>query len=46
MSAAEAAPTTRERIVDAADTLFYQRGFEKTSFADIADAVGLSRGNF
>ena len=46
MSAAEATPTTRERIVDAADTLFYQRGFEKTSFADIADAVGLSRGNF
>lgn len=46
MSAAEATPTTRARIVDAADTLFYQRGFEKTSFADIADAVGLSRGNF
>lgn len=46
MSAAEATPTTRERIVDAADTLFYQRGFEKTSFADIADAVSLSRGNF
>lgn len=46
MSAAEATPTTRERIVEAADTLFYQRGFEKTSFADIADAVGLSRGNF
>lgn len=46
MSAAEATPTTRARIVEAADTLFYQRGFEKTSFADIADAVGLSRGNF
>lgn len=46
MSAAETVPTTRERIVEAADTLFYQRGFEKTSFADIADAVGLSRGNF
>lgn len=46
MSAAEATPTTRARIVDAADSLFYQRGFEKTSFADIADAVGLSRGNF
>lgn len=39
-------PSTRERIVEAADALFYQRGFEKTSFADIADAVQLSRGNF
>lgn len=38
--------TTRDRIVEAADALFYQRGFEKTSFAGIADAVGLSRGNF
>lgn len=38
--------TTRERIVEAADTLFYQRGFEKTSFADIAGQVNLSRGNF
>jgi AcrR family transcriptional regulator len=39
-------PSTRDRIVEAADALFYQRGFEKTSFADIADAVQLSRGNF
>lgn len=37
---------TRERIVQVADELFYQRGFEKTSFADIADQVGISRGNF
>jgi len=36
----------RRRIVEAADLLFYQRGFEATSFADIAQAVGLSRGNF
>lgn len=41
-----AEPRTRERIVEAADALFYQRGFEKTSFADIADQVNLSRGNF
>lgn len=41
-----AEPSTRDRIVDAADALFYQQGFEKTSFADIADAVQLSRGNF
>lgn len=38
--------STRQRIVEAADTLFYQRGFEKTSFADIAGQVNLSRGNF
>lgn len=37
---------TRERIVEAADGLFYERGYEHTSFADIAGAVGLSRGNF
>ena len=37
---------TRENIVDAADTLFYERGFEHTSFAHIADAVQISRGNF
>lgn len=37
---------TRGRIVEAADRLFYQRGFEATSFADIARAVSLSRGNF
>jgi TetR/AcrR family transcriptional repressor of nem operon len=37
---------TREHIVQAADRLFYEHGFEHTSFADIAGAVGLSRGNF
>ncbi|MBD8893023.1 TetR family transcriptional regulator [Roseibium litorale] len=37
---------TREAIVSAADTLFYERGFEATSFADIAAAVEISRGNF
>ena len=37
---------TRELIVATADTLFYQQGFEHTSFADIASAVGISRGNF
>lgn len=38
--------TTREHIVDAADELFYRQGYEHTSFADIADAVKISRGNF
>jgi TetR/AcrR family transcriptional regulator, transcriptional repressor for nem operon len=37
---------TRDNIIDAADTLFYERGFEHTSFAHIADAVQISRGNF
>jgi TetR/AcrR family transcriptional repressor of nem operon len=38
--------STRERIVAAADRLFYEHGFEHTSFAAIADVVGISRGNF
>ncbi|NOX91071.1 MAG: TetR/AcrR family transcriptional regulator [Gammaproteobacteria bacterium] len=36
----------RQRIVAAADELFYRQGYENTSFSDIADAVGISRGNF
>lgn len=40
------AKTTRDQIVEAADRLFYHQGFEHTSFADIADAVKISRGNF
>jgi TetR/AcrR family transcriptional regulator, transcriptional repressor for nem operon len=38
--------TTRDHIVEAADQLFYQRGYEHTSFSDIADVVQISRGNF
>lgn len=37
---------THQNIVEAADRLFYERGFEHTSFAHIADAVQISRGNF
>ena len=37
---------TREQIIEAADKLFYQQGFERTSFAHIAGAVNISRGNF
>lgn len=39
-------PSTRDHIVAAADDLFYRRGFDTTSFADIAEAVSISRGNF
>lgn len=37
---------TRQLIVDAADRLFYEQGYEHTSFAHIAEAVQISRGNF
>jgi TetR/AcrR family transcriptional repressor of nem operon len=40
------AKDTRNQIVEAADRLFYERGYEATSFAHIAETVGLSRGNF
>jgi len=40
------AMTTRGQIVEAADELFYRQGYEHTSFADIAAAVRISRGNF
>jgi AcrR family transcriptional regulator len=39
-------PATRDQIVQAADRLFYERGYDHTSFADIAGVVKISRGNF
>jgi TetR/AcrR family transcriptional regulator, transcriptional repressor for nem operon len=36
----------RGRILDAANRLFYERGFNRTSFTDIADAADIPRGNF
>lgn len=38
--------TTRNHIIEAADQLFYRRGYEHTSFSIIANAVQISRGNF
>jgi len=38
--------TKRDLIIAEADQLFYQQGFEHTSFANIAQAVNISRGNF
>lgn len=37
---------TRDRMIEAADRLFYQQGFEETSFSHIANEVGVARGNF
>jgi len=39
-------PSTRELIIEKADALFYEGGYEATSFAEIAGALGVSRGNF
>lgn len=40
------APSTRDLIVEKADALFYEGGFEATSFADVAAELSISRGNF
>lgn len=36
---------TRQRIIQAANRLFYRRGYNRTSFTDIVDAAGVPRGN-
>ena len=36
----------RQRIIEAADRLFYSRGYNQTSFSDISDETGIPRGNF
>ncbi|MDH5437067.1 MAG: TetR/AcrR family transcriptional regulator [Gammaproteobacteria bacterium] len=36
----------REKIITIADDLFYRNGYIQTSFSDISEAVGISRGNF
>jgi AcrR family transcriptional regulator len=38
--------STRVRIVEAADRLFYRQGYDHTGFSDIAGEVKISRGNF
>lgn len=38
--------STRALIIERADELFYQQGFDHTSFAHIAKDVNISRGNF
>lgn len=36
----------RLRIIEAADQLFYQKGYNTTSFTDISEAAQVPRGNF
>ena len=38
--------TVRREIVEAANQLFYHRGYNQTSFTDIAAAANIPRGNF
>jgi len=38
--------TSRRRIVDAATSLFYQRGYQSTSLSDVGQACGIPKGNF
>ena len=41
-----ASSSTRSHIVKEADQLFYKQGFDSMSFTQIADEVGIYRGNF
>ena len=36
---------TRQRIVEAANRLFYHKGYNRTSFSDVVQAAGVPRGN-
>lgn len=36
----------KQAIIQAARRLFYTRGFEKTSFSELAEAAGVPKGNF
>lgn len=36
----------RQRIIDTANALFYERGYGRTSLAGIAQACGIPKGNF
>lgn len=37
---------SKDKIVQAADQLFYVHGYNQTSFSDIAEETGIPRGNF
>lgn len=36
---------SRDRIIEAANRLFYTKGYNQASFADVAFAVGITKGN-
>src|SRR5579872_3748718 len=40
----EAAERTRDEIIDAAETLFYEHGVSRTSLEQVARAAGVTRG--
>lgn len=40
----EDALETRNQLLDAAEKVFFDKGFSQTSLMDIAEAAGLSRG--
>lgn len=40
------ASNSKEKIIQAADQLFYVHGYNQTSFSDIAAETGIPRGNF
>ena len=46
MVSREKGQRVRQRIIEAANRLFYERGYNRTSFSDIADVAGVQRGNF
>lgn len=41
----EKGQNSRERIIEKANRLFYTKGYNQTSFADIANDVGITKGN-
>jgi AcrR family transcriptional regulator len=46
MGMAEKGEVSRQQIIETANRLFYQRGYNQTSFSDIAEAARIPRGNF
>jgi len=40
------ASSSRQKIITAARRTFYERGYEDTSFADLAEVSGVPKGNF
>lgn len=46
LAAAGQGEAVRREIVEAANALFYHRGYNQTSFSDIAEAARIPRGNF